>query len=323
MTAHEDSQVDPQHDAASLGGAPESDEESARARDLAELFGPLVEDDEPLADVDDTASREHLAALFAGQSAAIATTAGVEPDFSWQPEPAVPAEPSSAWAREPMTSAEPSVAERGEPVVAAEPASAWAREPDVGAEPASAWAREPGVAVEPEAASDAALTREVSEPAVTERKPRAEDAETAVIAGGAVAASALPFVARGREAPVESSEADASSEDSLAWLDRVSENPTDTPEKAALGSWLGTLNGGSETTALPAAVAAAATTDHTQVLPEAPAGSSTGSFFPAQRRGIRGWSSRVRWSVAVSIVLGEAGEDQYGVFLKDYKPSPW
>jgi NAD(P)-dependent dehydrogenase (short-subunit alcohol dehydrogenase family) len=23
------------------------------------------------------------------------------------------------------------------------------------------------------------------------------------------------------------------------------------------------------------------------------------------------------------IVLGEAGEDQYGVFLKDYKPSPW
>jgi hypothetical protein len=23
------------------------------------------------------------------------------------------------------------------------------------------------------------------------------------------------------------------------------------------------------------------------------------------------------------IVMGESGEDQYGVFLKDYKPSPW
>ena len=261
MTAREDSQVDPQQDAASLAGAPESAEESARARDLAELFGPLIEDDEPLAQVDDSVSREHLAALFGGQSATKAAANDAEPDFSWEPEPVVSAEPASAWAREPVVAAEAAAARAGEPAVPAETEAAWAGEPAVAAETEAAWAGEPAVAAETEAAwaGEAAVAADAAaaplpvipheETETGAREPLAGDAETAVIAGGAVAASALPSVARKDDAPVEASELDASSEDSLAWLDRVNERPVDTPEKAALGSWLGTLNGGSDASA--------------------------------------------------------------------------
>jgi hypothetical protein len=131
-----------------------------------------------------------------------------------------------------------------------------------------------------------------AESTVPARGAADEPADTEVLAGGAAAASTTRLIGADAEA-----DADLETEDPLAWLDRMEERPVDTPEKAALGSWLGTA-GAPEPTS-PSAVVAAAPAAPTQVLPPAP----TGSFSPAPRRGIRAWSSKVRWSVAVSIVL--------------------
>ena len=85
MTAPRDPEIDPRHDVASLFGAPENDTESESARDLAELFGPLLDEEEPL-ETDDSAGREHLAALFGDRSTSTTAPAESEPDFSWDPE---------------------------------------------------------------------------------------------------------------------------------------------------------------------------------------------------------------------------------------------
>jgi hypothetical protein len=242
VTAHEDPEIDPQHDAASIDGAPETAEEAARARDLAELFAPLAVDEESSSDVDDDASREHLAALFAGPTAVPAAAASTdsEPDFAGELAPVFSSEP------------------------------AFGRGPDFSSEPASAWAADPEVTADAAAEPVEAEPAPVAKPVRGARKSRTADADTVALAGGAVAASGLSPV----EVPGAPGAATTAAEptDPLAWLDRVEQHPTATPEKAALGSWLG-------------------------------AGEGAGSFSPAPRRGIRAWSSRVRWSVAVSIVL--------------------
>ena len=89
MTAPEHPDDDPQHDAASIGGAPETAEEASRARDLAELFGPLADEEEPSSDVDGAAGRDYLAALFAGRTAEPATDTDITGDTAtiFHPEP--------------------------------------------------------------------------------------------------------------------------------------------------------------------------------------------------------------------------------------------
>jgi hypothetical protein len=100
------------------------------------------------------------------------------------------------------------------------------------------------------------------------------------------------------DAPLESDEPDT---DPLAWLDAVDQRPSDTPEKAALGSWLGAAGLAPETKLAPEVAAGADAP--TAMLPAETGPATSGSFFPAKRRGIGGWSSKIRWSVAVSIVL--------------------
>ena len=64
-----------------------------------------------------------------------------------------------------------------------------------------------------------------------------------------------------------------------------------------------TLVGGSAATAaLPPAVAVAATTESSAAPSGAPADTMTASV-PAERRGMRAWSGKMRWSFVISIVL--------------------
>lgn len=255
MTAHEVPEIDPQHDAASIGGAPETDEQAARARDLAELFAPLVED-EPLFDADEGARREHLAALFAGPTAV--PTAGEAAPVGGLGAAEVSAEGSAA-------------AEEAGPAE---------------------------VSAEDSAAPGETSPGPTAKPARSARKRRAADAGTVALAGGSVAASDVSPVEATRDPTGATAAAEGEPTDPLAWLDRVEEHPTATPEKAALGSWLGTAGGsGTSAAGYPAAVAAAALAEPTAAT------GPVGSFSPARRRGIGAWSSRVRWSVGVAIVL--------------------
>ena len=75
------------------------------------------------------------------------------------------------------------------------------------------------------------------------------------------------------------------------------------PTTAAAG-WLGVVRGTTDSTApLPPATATATVVEPAATLLVTGADTSAGAFFPAERRGIRAWSPRVRWSVAISIVL--------------------
>jgi hypothetical protein len=313
VTAHENPEVDPRRDAESFFGAPATADESAHDADLADLFGPLMTEEESV-EGDDSASDEHLAALFAGDATDATSSDLAEPNFAWHPEQvgrtSTPAPQQDGVVAE---SAAPSVAEEralaAEPVDAAEPVGAdepvGAEEPVGGAEPVAG--AEPVDATAPVSsrehlATEALPAAEDEQPTVAESAPAEstipargaadEPADTEVLAGGAAAASTTRLIGADAEP-----DADRETEDPLAWLDRMEERPVDTPEKAALGSWLGTASAPEPTS--PSAVAAAALAAPTQVLPPAPAG----SFSPAPRRGIRAWSSKVRWSVAVSIVL--------------------
>jgi hypothetical protein len=324
VTAHENPEFDPRRDAESIFGAPETAEESNHDGDLAELFGPLMPEEEPL-EGDDSATDEHLAALFAANSREAAGGDNAEPDFTWHPEhvgntstPAAEQDDGIASA----TSRGGAMAENPTPDESAAPA-AIAEERVVGAETVDAVGPVGGTGPVGEAergagagsvdttapvssrehlATEALPAAKDEQPTIAETAPAEstvpardaadEPADTEVLAGGAAAASTTRLIGADAEP-----EAVGEPEDPLAWLDRMEERPVDTPEKAALGSWLGNASAPEPTS--PSAVAAAALAAPTQVLPPAP----TGSFSPAPRRGIRAWSSKVRWSVAVSIVL--------------------
>ncbi|WP_292826687.1 hypothetical protein, partial [Microbacterium sp.] len=119
----------------------------------------------------------------------------------------------------------------------------------------------------------------------------------------------------GPGADVPESEPDLHETDFLAWLGFTDDAASGTVAEAdgaasasrvstARASWLDIIGGGSRTkTAMPAAVAARAMAEPTAVLGATSNAAPAGSFSSAERRGIRGWSSRVRWSVAVAIVL--------------------
>ena len=109
-----------------------------------------------------------------------------------------------------------------------------------------------------------------------------------------------------------------SAAEALAWLgfdDEPELEPTvDTPpdtalepqpvaQTAAAAGWLGIVGGNDSATVPPPIVAATAVDEPSAVLPATAVDTSAGAFFPAERRGIRGWTPRVRWSVAISIVL--------------------
>jgi hypothetical protein len=282
---------DPQHDAESSGGAPETAEESARARELARLFGHTEEDAAQRSAAEEAASRDSLAALFARP--ANAPSAAPVPDFAWDPEAAVVPEA----------------------VTDAAPLSAAAIEVDAAdAAPVSARARRAAAR-----ASHAASAEEKTD--VAPAAPVSAAAAGAVVfeelvSGGAVDRSTAAESVADSEVDVPEPDTDLHDADPLAWLGFTDEAAPATASSAvaepdvtasatpvaARASWLDVVGGEAETkTALPAAVAAGALAAPTGgvLAAEAPAG----SFFPVERRGIRGWSSRVRWSVAVSIVL--------------------
>ena len=87
MTAPVHPDDDPQHDAESSGGAPETAEESARARELARLFGHSEEEPAQRSSAEEAASRDSLAALFARPENASAPAP--VPDFTWDPDAVV------------------------------------------------------------------------------------------------------------------------------------------------------------------------------------------------------------------------------------------
>ncbi|WP_139230884.1 hypothetical protein [Microbacterium sp. cf046] len=130
------------------------------------------------------------------------------------------------------------------------------------------------------------------------------DDEPIVMAGaGAVASAAVVEPVRQDDAPAEAVE-----DDPLAWLGLVEEpavEPTEKKSAAATAGWAGIVGGAAVAGSASAAAPEPPAAEKTAVLPAATeVGTSAGAFFPAERRrGIRGWSTRVRWSVAVSIVL--------------------
>ena len=305
MTAPVHPDDDPQHDAESLGGAPETAEEAARARELARLFGHTEEEPAQRTAAEEAANRDSLAALFA--RSANAPAPATEPDFTWDPEAV--AAPKMA------TDAAPASAATAEVDAAdAAPVSARARRA------AAARARRAASAPEKTDAADAApVSAAAAGAAAVSAAAAPASTFDEVVGGGVVDGSAATESVVDPDIGAQESDTDLQDADPLAWLGFTDESASETasstvtePEVAApsepvaaRASWLDVVGGGSEpTTALPAAVAAGARDEPTAVLPAAAAtGAPAGSFFPAERRGIRGWSSRVRWSVAVSIVL--------------------
>ena len=95
MTAPVHPDDDPQLDAASVGGAPQSAEESNRARELAELFGGADNQVALRSEVDEAASHASLAALF-GKASSVDGPSAAMPDFSWDPDLIKEAEPLDA-----------------------------------------------------------------------------------------------------------------------------------------------------------------------------------------------------------------------------------
>lgn len=226
MTAPAQHDDDPQHDAESLVSAPQTAAESARAKELASLFGAPQDEVVQRSEAEEAARRDSLAALFARPANAAAAAA--QPAFTWDPEAVVGPQKADA--------------------------------ASVGAAGVRAAVAGHGTDV-PE-----------SEPDLHEIDPLAWLGFTDDAASGTVAEA-----------------------DGAASASRVS---------AARASWLDIIGGGSRTTtALPAAVAARAMAEPTAGLRATSKAAPAGSFPSTEQRGIRGWSARVRWSVAVSIVL--------------------
>ncbi len=213
----------------------------------------------------------------------IAAGIAVWSDSSSVTDDAPPAEPSTALWDDPS----PSTAD----LILAEDLAELGFDEDLAfesfGEPASEAGDEPAFAspVEPPGPS-------TGEPATEETAERSEEA-VPLAAGAMLAGRAL-----GSDEPDEpgSDEAD----------EAASVDSADAALASTRPSWLDAVSGGpdAKTVALPASVAAAAAAAPAAASPvgTTPA-SSTGAFYPAERRGIRAWSTRVRWSVAVSIVL--------------------
>ena len=231
MTAPEQHDDDPQHDAESLVSAPQTAAETARAKEFARLFGTPHDEIAPRSEAEEAARRDSLAALFARP--ANAPAAAAQPDFTGDPEAVVAPQKTDA--------------------------------PPVGA--------------------------------------------------AGVRAAGVRATVAGPGADVPESEPDRHETDFLAWLGFTDDAASGTVAEAdgaasasrvsaARASWLDIIGVGPGTkTAMPAAVAARAMAEPTAVLGATSNAAPAGSFPSAERRGIRGWSSRVRWSVAVAIVL--------------------
>ena len=234
MTAPEQHDDDPQHDAESLVSAPQAAAESARAKELASLFRAPQDEVVPRSEAEEAASRDSLAALFARP--ANTPAAAAQPDFTWDPE-------------------------------------------------AVAWDAQAVIAP--------------------------EKADAAPVGAAGISAA----VAAGPGADVPESEPDLHETDFLAWLgftDDAASSAVAEADGAASAShvsaararWLDIIGVAPGTkTAMPAAVAARAMAEPTAGLRATSNSAPAGSSPSAERRGMRGWSSRVRWSVAVAIVL--------------------
>jgi hypothetical protein len=337
VTASEESGIDPRHTAESTSDAPEIDRESDGDRDLAELFGPLLdEDDQPPVE---RTNRDDLASLFARPEDAT-QAADHEPDFAADiervfasekstPDEAAETADADAAADPPMAStaaaSSPTEASTTEgatdeavPAASALPSAAMTAHDDTKTtayDAAATTARDADATpARDTAGATASDTAGASAYGAADTIPSDRDeavgsgaaAAAAFGAAGLAAGSAAASPRDGVGTPTMDGATVAGEPvetDPLAWLDLVDSKPADTPEKAALGSWLGASDDPFATRAMPASAATGAG-DRTQVLAASTtADAAAGSFSPAPRRGIRGWSSRARWSVAVSIVL--------------------
>ncbi|CAN5425391.1 hypothetical protein BH10ACT5_BH10ACT5_09030 [soil metagenome] len=319
MTAPEQHDDDPQHDAESLVSAPQTAAESARTKEFASLFGAPHDEIAPRSEAEEAARRDSLAALFARP--ANAPAAAAQPDFTWDPEAVVGPEKADA----------APVGTAGVGVETAEPSAVDL--PAAGISVKTAGAAAESAAATGFAGVDAADAAPVGAAAVIAKTAGAAPADAAATGfAGVDAADAAPVGAAGVRAAgvratgaraavagpgadVPESEPDLHETDFLAWLGFTDDAASGTVAEAdgaasasrvstARASWLDIIGGGSRTkTAMPAAVAARAMAEPTAVLGATSNAAPAGSFPSAERRGIRGWSSRVRWSVAVAIVL--------------------
>jgi len=125
VTAPEQHDDDPQHDTESLVSAPQTAAESARAKELASLFGTSQAGVVQRSEAEEAARRDSLAALFARPANAAAAAA--QPAFTWDPE-AVAWDPQAVIAPEKVDAAPVGAAgvgvETAEPSAVSLPAAA-------------------------------------------------------------------------------------------------------------------------------------------------------------------------------------------------------